>query len=180
MAIRIVGEVEKLAVVPAIECGIMIQAAIKENRAETILAIGNIIELAIVSTGIKDKPNPVTQFKIAQMLLAHEDLTIEEIAIMFREGVRGRLGINFNKFDEDTVSTWIVNYKTGSERCEYFENRHKKKYEPLPSELVKIWIETRKNLENDIDVTGRKNKDYQEFKKDNFHDSTGTIKLPDE
>ncbi len=55
----------------------------------------------------------------------YKDLKIDQLVYLFKQGQKGIYGPHYNKFDIETVVTWINGFYVSDEYNTFLENRHK-------------------------------------------------------
>lgn len=96
------------------------------DRKQVVEIIYLLIKNLQQSLSLKE-PMTQTQMEEAAILFSKEfeDLTVEEIAVAFREVKTGKYGVIYGSLDTVKLGYFIRMYRASDERLAYIENRHK-------------------------------------------------------
>jgi len=109
------------------ETGNCIAVMARKNKNETFNLINSLLHLANESLSVAKPTTSFQAMEIIYMIMNDfKQLTIEEVAIVFRNGKKGFYGSNYNKLDVEVFSNWFISFVSSDEYCDYLENRFKK------------------------------------------------------
>ena len=127
----------------------------REQNETTFVVLNAMITNLNLSLNVANKITAFQSFELINIIFNdYAYLTIEMIALCFKNGKKGVYGGTFNRLDVEVVSTWLYKFSTSDEYQQMIINYNKPKVEderkPMPKELEAIRDEVLKELTENI------------------------------
>lgn len=115
--------------------------------------INNLLYVTSMAMNVKNNLDNFQAMDIVNTIINdYADVKVDELIYIFKQGKKGIYGPCYNKFDLETIISWINGYYGSDEYNDFLENRHKQpvKDEPLTEAQRAQWQQTYKIIKDYI------------------------------